>query len=112
MHKLFKSKHAVDTVIILFVEYPHYQYYFFVIEHSVFMVLVFNCKSMLEKVTIQRTQLVLDFSCYQKNSVNPTQCIRSNQSINQSINHWLKNLHANYKENLMTRFSSNIENQF
>ena len=61
MHKDCKNKHAVETVIILFAQCPLYLCYFFVIECSVLMALVFYNKGMLEKET-QRTQQCSNFS--------------------------------------------------
>ena len=64
VHKDCKNKHAVDTVIILFncsMPAPSLLF-FFVIEHSVLMALVFYNKGMLEKVTTQRTQQFSNFS--------------------------------------------------
>jgi len=46
--------------------------FFFIIEHSVLMVLVFYYKGMLKKVTIQRTQQLSAFSVLPKK--NPVKC--------------------------------------
>ena len=52
-----KNKYAVDTAIILFAQRSHIVCYFsFIIERSLLMALVFYCKDILEKVTMQRNQ--------------------------------------------------------
>ena len=51
-----RNKHAVDTAITLFAQFPHYLCYFSSIERSVLIVLVFYYECMLGKVTMQRTQ--------------------------------------------------------
>ena len=51
-HKDCKIKHAIDTAFILFAQCPLYLCYFFVIERSALMALVFYNKGMLEKVTM------------------------------------------------------------
>ena len=43
--------------------------FFFTIEHSVLMVLVFYYKGLLEKVSMQRTQQFADFSLYNFNNL-------------------------------------------
>ena len=60
--KDYKTQHAIDTTIILFPQCLLYlSYFFFAIQRSVLMVLVFYYKGMLEKVTMQRTQQFSDF---------------------------------------------------
>ena len=56
-----KNKHAVDTAITLFAQFPHYLCYFSSSERSVLIVLVFYYKGMLENVTMQRTQQLSAF---------------------------------------------------
>ena len=61
------NKHAVDTAIILFTQCPHCLCYFFsIIERSVLIVLIFYCKDMLQKVTMQRIQQFPAFSLLPK----------------------------------------------
>ena len=71
VHKDCKNKHAVDSAIILFA-LP--LLFFFVIERSVLMALVFYNKGMLEKVTTQRTQQFSDFSKSKEPTKNPVKC--------------------------------------
>ena len=67
VHKDYKTQHAIDTTIILFPQCLLYLcYFFFVIQRSVLMVLVFYYKGMLEKVTMQRTQQFSDFPLLSK----------------------------------------------
>ena len=57
----------VDTTISLLAQCPLYLcYFFFVIERSVLIVLVFYNKGKLENVTMQRTQHISEFSLSSK----------------------------------------------
>ena len=58
LHKDYKNKHAIDTVIILFVQCLLYLLSIFPCKLNatdMLMVLVFYDKGMLEKATMQRT---------------------------------------------------------
>ena len=57
-----KNKHAVDTAITLFAQFPHYLCYFSSSERSVLIVLVFYYKGMLGNVTIPKNPAIISFS--------------------------------------------------
>ena len=69
------SNHFIWSMLMLSV------LFFFIIEHSVFMVLVCYEKCMLEKVTMQRTLQFADFFCYLKNPVKCNVCVVSQQIV-------------------------------
>jgi len=62
-HKVCNSKHAINRAIILFTTLS--ACLFSITECRVLMALVFYFKDMLEKVTMQRTQQLSAFICYQ-----------------------------------------------
>ena len=77
---LHKNKHGINTTIILF-QFPRYLFYFcFTNEYNVLMVLLFYYKSMLEKVTMQRTQQFSAFVCYRKKPVKCSACVVSRKN--------------------------------
>ena len=54
--------------------------FFFTDEHNVLMVLLFYYKSMLERLTMQRTQQFSAFVCFRKNPVQCSACVVSRKN--------------------------------
>ena len=78
-----KIKHGFNTIIAMQCNHficsmlPLSELFFLIIEQSILMVLVFYEKCMLEKVTMQKTQI---FLCYRKNPAKCRACVVSSKT--------------------------------